>query len=297
MSMQDSGPLDRWADWLLHGRQRGMSETQARGLARGLRRNRNRVLRGARLRAGQRMLDVGAGTGLLSLEALRRVGPSGTVVALDISSDALRECMRQAEAAGPIPSMQAVGGHALNLPFRDGTFDAVATRSVLIYVFDKRAALRELYRVLRPGGRASVFEPINIVYDRSSWDWGIDLTSLQPAHNQITGYLQEKAVDRRTMLSFDERDLTAGFEEAGFTSVSMSYEYEYSRERRRARDSVSFLRTRPNPSQPSYEEGARVVLGTAADEHLARLSALLRSQHVTSARAVAYIVGRRSRKV
>ena len=45
----------------------------------------------------------------------------------------------------------------------DGSVDVVTTRSVLIYVKDKAAALREFYRVLKPGGRVSLFEPINVL--------------------------------------------------------------------------------------------------------------------------------------
>src|SRR5207302_1795244 len=99
---------------------------------------------GAQLQDGQRALDVGAGTGLLALEAQRRVGPSGEVVALDISYDALRECQRQAGPDGTAARPSPVVGSVVPMPFRDGSFDAVLTRSVLIYVVDKAAAVREL---------------------------------------------------------------------------------------------------------------------------------------------------------
>lgn len=154
-------PLDRWADWLLHGRQRGMSEGQLRRMDAVLRRVRDRVLGGARLRRGQRVLDVGAGTGLLTLDACRRVGPTGQVVAVDRSHDALAVCRRPAggDAAAPMPACAV--GDATALPFADQAFDVVLVRSVLMYVADRPAAIRELRRVLRPGGRVSLFEPIH----------------------------------------------------------------------------------------------------------------------------------------
>ena len=293
MNEPRSAPTDCWADWLLRGRQRGMGEAQVRRLAGGLRRVRNRVLRGGRLRVGQLVLDVGAGTGLLALEARRRVGPSGHVVALDISQDALRECRQQSDSNDPVASLNLVVGNALHLPFRDGRFDAVLTRSVLIYLTEKPVAVRGLYRVLRPGGRASIFEPINVASEAYAWNWGLHLSAVQPAHDRIVTYRREHWEHEKAMLGFDERDLAGCFVEAGFESVDLAYEYRYGRGRRPAGDIMAWLRVRPNPTMLSYEEAARAILGDAADDHLLRLSRLMRSQPLKGVMAAAYITARR----
>ena len=293
MNEPRSAPTDCWADWLLRGRQRGMGEAQVRRLASGLRRVRNRVLRGGRLQVGQHVLDVGAGTGLLALEARRRVGRSGHVVALDISQDTLRECRQQSDSNEPVASLHLVVGNALHLPFRDSRFDAVLTRSVLIYLTEKPAAVRGLYRVLRPGGRASIFEPINVASEAYAWNWGLDLSSVQPTHDRIVTYLREHWEHEKAMLGFDERDLAGYFVAAGFDSVSLTYEYRYERSRRRAAEIMASLRVRPNPTMPSYEEAARAILGAAAADHLLRLSRLMRSQPLKGVEAAAYITARR----
>jgi ubiquinone/menaquinone biosynthesis C-methylase UbiE len=281
--------LDRWADWLLHGRQRGFSKRQTRRLAGELRRVRDRVLRGARLRRGHRVLDVGAGTGLLALEARRRVGASGYAVALDISRDALAECGRQATSDGPCAPLDLVAGDVLLLPFRDECFDAVLTRSVLIYVGDKVGAVRELHRVLRAGRRASIFEPINSASAVHDWNWGLDLSPIQPAHDRVVAHLREHWEHRDTMMGFDERDLTRMFIEAGFKSVHLSYEHDFKRASSRASEVASSLRSRPNPTMLSYEEAARAVLKDSADQHLSRLLQLLTSQPLSAVGAVAYV--------
>jgi ubiquinone/menaquinone biosynthesis C-methylase UbiE len=239
------------------------------------------------------VLDVGAGTGLLALEARRRVGASGHVVALDISRDALAECERQAAPDRPYAPLDLLVGDALRLPFRDACLDAVLTRSVLIYIWDKPAAVHELHRVLRPGGRASIFEPINAASTAYDWSWGLDLSPFQPAHDQVVAYLREHWQHEDTMMGFDERDLTAMFIEAGFKSVHLSYEHEFKRAWRRASDVVSSLRCRPNPTMLSYEEAARTVLKDGSDEHLSRLSRLLTSQPVSGIQATAHVTATR----
>src|SRR5439155_21188463 len=117
----------------------------------------DRVLGGARVDVGGTVADVGAGTGLLTLGAVERVGPDGDVLALDVSVDALEELRRNTSA----PNISYLVGRADVLPLPDESVDVVLTRSVLIYVDDKAEAAREFQRVLRVGGRASLFEPIN----------------------------------------------------------------------------------------------------------------------------------------
>jgi demethylmenaquinone methyltransferase/2-methoxy-6-polyprenyl-1,4-benzoquinol methylase len=101
------------------------------------------------LRPGERVLDVGAGTGV-STEELRRSG--AFAVGADISLGMLRAGRRVR------PDVPLLAGDALELPFADGTFDAVTISFALRNVVDTDAALRELARVTRPGGRLVVCE-------------------------------------------------------------------------------------------------------------------------------------------
>jgi demethylmenaquinone methyltransferase/2-methoxy-6-polyprenyl-1,4-benzoquinol methylase len=110
------------------------------------------------LRAGERVLDVGAGTGV-STEELARSG--AYAVGADLSVGMLRAGRRSR------PDVPLLAGDALGLPFPDGTFDAVTISFALRNVVDPDAALRELARVTRPGGRLVVCEfshPTNAVF-------------------------------------------------------------------------------------------------------------------------------------
>lgn len=116
------------------------------GQDRGWRRATRRALE---LRPGERVLDVGAGTGV-STEELARSGV--WAVGLDISLGMLRAGRRVR------PELPLLAGDALALPFPDATFDAVTISFALRNVVDTDAALRELARVTRPGGRLVVCE-------------------------------------------------------------------------------------------------------------------------------------------
>jgi SAM-dependent methyltransferase len=104
---------------------------------------------------GSRVLDVAAGAGGQTLAAARRVGPTGEVLATDISPAILDFAASEAAAAGltNVRTLEADGEHLDALP--DGSFDAAISRVGLIYFPDQHRALTEICRTLRPGGRVS----------------------------------------------------------------------------------------------------------------------------------------------
>jgi arsenite methyltransferase len=281
---------DRWADWLLRGRGRGLDQGQARAMNVALCRARNRVLSGARLRKGNTVVDVGAGTGLLALGAARRVGESGIVIAVDASHDGLAECRRQRQSNDPL---QMVVGDAVSLPLPDKSVDAVVIRSVLIYVVHKARAAAEFHRVLRPGGRVSIFEPINSQYE---WFADVDLSDLEPALSRVLDRWQTGGDPGGAMRGFDERDLMHHFVDAGFESVELTHEVSRRRARARPKEVAAFLTVRPNPNMVSYEEAAREVLSDGADEHLEALAAALSFRPSTSVSAGTFLRCRRARR-
>jgi len=108
----------------------------------------------AKLERGCRVLDVAAGAGDQTLQAAERVGPGGSVLATDISPAILDFAASEAKRAGHANvAVRAMDGE--NLELQDGTFDVVVSRVGLIYFPDQQRALREMKRVLVPGGRVA----------------------------------------------------------------------------------------------------------------------------------------------
>jgi ubiquinone/menaquinone biosynthesis C-methylase UbiE len=105
----------------------------------------------AALQTGQSVLDIACGTGLVARTAARRLGSGGTVVGLDLSAPMLAAARSAAAAEGV--TIEWREGSALKLPLADEAFDVVFCQQGLQFFPDRAAALREMHRVLAPGGK------------------------------------------------------------------------------------------------------------------------------------------------
>ncbi len=214
---------DRWHRWLMDERFGGDPAVRERLLTEHLYPVRDTVLDKAKLRPGDTVLDVGTGDGLIAFGALERLSPAGHVVFSDISQDLLDHCRAAAAAEKLLDRCRFVLASADSLDgIADASVDVVTTRSVLIYVKDKAEALQAFYRVLRPGGRISVFEPINVLMRDPDRLLGYDITPVKPLAAKITAFYQSiQPRDANPMLDFDERDLVRHAERAGFADISL----------------------------------------------------------------------------
>lgn len=114
----------------------------------------DRLIEGVGLRPGERVLDVGCGTGIVARRAATRVGISGRLVGLDASAGMLAAA--QAVSAGSQPEVTWLQGEAATLPFDDGAFNVVFCQQALQFFPDAGAALKEMHRVLAPQGRLAL---------------------------------------------------------------------------------------------------------------------------------------------
>lgn len=109
-----------------------------------------RLAAAARVSRGDHVLDVACGTGVLTREVAEQVGPAGSATGLDLDRGMLTV------ARTLRPDLRWLHGSAEELPFPDGSFDAVVSQFGLMFVPDRPRALREMWRVLEPGGRLAV---------------------------------------------------------------------------------------------------------------------------------------------
>jgi ubiquinone/menaquinone biosynthesis C-methylase UbiE len=289
--MADSG--DRWHRWLLDVRHGGDAAYRQRMLTEFLYPVRDEVLGKAGLQPGDTLLDVGTGDGLIAFGALERLGRSGHVIFSDISQDLLDHCRAAAEAEGVADRCSFVRAAADALAgIGDSSVDVVTTRSVLIYVKDKPAAFREFYRVLRPDGRVSIFEPVNRLMRQLDPQrfLGYSTSSVAGLVEKLRTFMESiQRPDSDPMLDFDERDLLRHAEDAGFPTVSLELRVSV-KPRMTPLSWETALRLSGNPKLPPIGEALRKVL--TADE-IAVLTSVLKPQVEAGdgqeRRAVAYL--------
>jgi arsenite methyltransferase len=251
---------------------------------------RDQILDAAELRAGEVLLDVGCGDGLVGLGALDR---GARVIFSDASGACLDDC-------------RAIAGDAAEYRLASATdlgeveADVVTNRSVLIYVADKPKAFAEFFRVLRPGGRVSIFEPINrFGMEERRRDWGFrDLTGVEELLERVVAQVRGGAQDAGgldAMIDFDERDLLVFAEAAGFEDIRLTLTAEITNEASwRACDWEVFLDSSPNPLAPTFREA---IHSSLTDDEAARLAAVIRPQveagHGTTRFAHAFLTARK----
>ena len=268
---------DRWSEWVLDRGHGGLPDEERPDLAY-LRPIRDRVLDDAGILEGNTVLDVGSGQGLIAFEALDRVGDRGTVIFSDISQPLLDHCRSVAERMGILDRTAFIHAPAENLsPITDESTDVVTARSVLIYVSRKDAAFGEFHRVLRPGGRVSIFEPINRYFDMRDDDfWGFDASpvrDLVAKMNAHEGWGIDDASEDDPMMNFGERDLFELAIAAGFEEVRVDLVIDRTPGSSWVRDWESMLKTAPNPNAHTVEE---VIQGALSSSEAARFESAMK---------------------
>jgi len=157
--------------------------------------------------AGERVLDVGCGSGVVTRDIARRVGQAGRTVGVDPSPQFLVVARELAEAAGLGGGVEFREGNALSLPFPDGAFDVAVAVTVLSHTPGGESAIPEMARVVCPGGRVGVF------------DLDTDMTSVTHPDRALTRRIVAAASDTTAVDGWLSRRLPQLFTRAGLVDV------------------------------------------------------------------------------
>jgi len=189
--------------------------------------------------AGETVLDLGSGAGLDVLLAAKRVGPSGKAYGLDMTDEMLEEANANKEKSG-LTNVDFLKGHIEDIPLLENSVDVVISNCVINLSADKDRVFREIYRVLKPGGRVAVS----------------DIVTTNPMPEGIRKNMLAWAGCIAGALTRDE--YTAKLSGAGFEEVEVTV-------------TRTHVLTGPNPS---------VSIPGAADEDLAQLNGSLISAFI-----------------
>jgi demethylmenaquinone methyltransferase / 2-methoxy-6-polyprenyl-1,4-benzoquinol methylase len=174
-----------------------------------------------RLRPGDRALDACCGTGDLALELKRRVGPAGTVIGVDFSEPMLERARAKASMLGA--DVEYRSGNVLDLPFEQGTFDAVTIGFGARNLVDLRAGLVELSRVVREGGRLVVLEITTPCKPPLSWFYRVWFDRIVPLLGAAGGEREAYSYLPSSVRRFPSaRELATLMESVGLENVRYS---------------------------------------------------------------------------
>ncbi|MBE3550902.1 MAG: methyltransferase domain-containing protein [Brockia lithotrophica] len=157
-----------------------------------------RIVRDLGIRPGSHVLDVGSGTGVLIPLLLEAVGPNGKVTAFDLAEKML--ALAEEKYGGG--RVEFVQGDIANAPFPEGTFDEVVCNSSFPHFEDRARAVREMFRIVKPGGRVAVFHPMS-------------REALNELHRSLGGVVRDHLLP-------EDEEMRRLFRDAGFAEIEVA---------------------------------------------------------------------------
>jgi ubiquinone/menaquinone biosynthesis C-methylase UbiE len=281
---------DIWIQWLLNRRFGGDPQRMKKMLD-FLYPVRDKVLSHINLEDEEILLDAGCGDGLIAFGALEKF-ETCRVIFSDISNDLLNHVQTLVQDMNIQHRCQFVHASADDLSMLgDESVDAVTTRSVLIYVSTKGQAFKEFYRVLKPSGQLSIFEPINrFAFPEPPGRFaGYDVTPVMEIAQKVEAVYQRiQPPDTDPMGDFDERDLIAYAEKAGFKEIHLELQIEIKPSENT--DWSVMMHTAGNPKIPTLEEAIQEALTPdEAETFVSHLRPLVESKQGIHRSAIAYL--------
>lgn len=241
-----------WSQWLKNTRFSYMDEVQVTQTLNWLNSVKDAVLENAEIKPDDTVVDIGTGTGLLGFGALEQLGENGKVIFLDKFEDCLIECKKLIDTLQIVPKYEFIQSGCENTSLEKESIDKALMRSVLVHVLDKQAAINEIYRILKPNGIFSAFEPIiqsNTRYYELITPSNItDYEDFKKAETEIM------TNDLDPLTNFDENSLAKNLEDAGFKDAVIDVQTAASTYIVQPNTVESWFEAPPSPGTPSMKQ-------------------------------------------
>jgi 2-amino-4-hydroxy-6-hydroxymethyldihydropteridine diphosphokinase len=159
---------------------------------------------------GERLLEVGSGTGVLCRLIAPRLLPGGNITGMDISAEFARHAQRYAEEAGLVQAITFETGNAESLPYADGSFDGSFAARILLHAADPGIIVHQLARVVRPGGRVVLM------------DWDFETVAVDHPDRALTRLLLHWRTDNHGGDNWSGRQLWRRAVQEGLTNLEIT---------------------------------------------------------------------------
>ncbi len=277
-----------WSKWLLEARFSYMTEEQKQQSIRWLLSVRNAVLHNAGIKPSNTIIDIGTGTGLLGFGALDFIDNTGKVIFSDYAKDCLDTCKQVAEKLNTDKKIEFLLSDCLNIKLGANTVDRALMRSVLVHILDKERAISEIYRILKPEGIFSAFEPVIRSNTRCA-----ELVNPE----DLTDYTEFKQAEDECMDSmdnpltnFDENTIKELLNKTGFSDGIIDKQIVETKYEVKKGMVKSWLTTPPSPGTKTMKEKFLMYFEEPKiDRYIEELQKALENRSVTIKSNVLYI--------
>ena len=268
-----------WSQWLNQTRFSHLNEEQKVQTLNWLIAVRDVILTKADIKEGQKIIDIGAGTGLLGFGVLEYFGDKVELIFSDKFQDCLDECKKLLDSMDVKHKASFLSSDCNDIKLENNSVDKALMRSVLVHILDKQSAINEIYRILKPGGEFIGFEPI-INTNTKYWELtdSSQITDWEDFKNAENDFMS--ALDN-PLTNFNQDTLAKNLDSVGFSDGVIDVETAVSKYSVDENTIHNWLTARPSPDEPNvYERFLKYFPNERVDRYCAELKKALSGKEV-----------------
>ncbi len=241
-----------WTQWLSETRFAHMDKIQIQQTFNWLFALRDIVISKAGIQTGDKIIDIGCGSGLLAFGVIEKFSDNVEVIFSDKFSDCLDECKKLLSECKVPNKATFLQSDCLDIKLPNCAVDKALTRSVLVHIVDKQKAINEIYRILKKGGTYSAFEPIiksNTRYHQlTNPDEITDWQAFKEAEDDFMTDINDP------LTNFDAQSIAQNLDIAGFCDGDIDVQDTPSTYIAQKDSIIKWFESAPSPDRPTSKE-------------------------------------------